>query len=281
MASFAAAYQREQNDAWLNQIVGEIIDPSQRINCRDLGRDSDGDLVDDPDYVSADDDFENSEKQQNGRTRASSQSTSGSFVTAPGPSRLSSRSRPRRKSSKHSSKASRSQLGRQSEHSRRRLSDGGSQVPASPLSGTTEAASRSSRLYYDGTRADQASPEAMPPKSRAPAYKQVARPPKALYRSISSQVWEKPGLRRQDSRLSAISEFSGFASHPAIRPLEKRDVLGEAAGPSEEDETEYPGPLALALIIVGICLSVFIISLDRNIITTVGNDFENIRCSLC
>ncbi|KAL2430113.1 MFS-type efflux pump MFS1 [Exophiala dermatitidis] len=70
-------------------------------------------------------------------------------------------------------------------------------------------------------------------------------------------------------RLSTVSEFSGFESHPAVRPLETKKGLGEAAGPTPADDpTQYPGPLALASIVIGICLSVFIISLDRNIITT-------------
>ncbi|KAK5079432.1 hypothetical protein LTS08_008843 [Lithohypha guttulata] len=72
------------------------------------------------------------------------------------------------------------------------------------------------------------------------------------------------------SSSSIASDFSGFAPHPGVRPLaitEDRSVLGKAAGPTDDDH-EYPGPLPLALIIVGICLSVFLISLDRNIITT-------------
>jgi hypothetical protein len=37
----------------------------------------------------------------------------------------------------------------------------------------------------------------------------------------------------------------------------------------EEEEKVYPRPLATTLIIIGLCLSVFLISLDRTIITTV------------
>ena len=37
----------------------------------------------------------------------------------------------------------------------------------------------------------------------------------------------------------------------------------------EEPDTQYPSPLPLALIVLGICLSVFVISLDRTIVTTV------------
>ncbi len=36
-----------------------------------------------------------------------------------------------------------------------------------------------------------------------------------------------------------------------------------------EDSHEYPGPLALSLLTVGICLSVFLVSLDRTIVATV------------
>lgn len=62
-----------------------------------------------------------------------------------------------------------------------------------------------------------------------------------------------------------------FAPHPAVRPLASREILGHAAPPSEDEgEHQYPGPFALTLIIIGICLSVFIISVDRNIVTTVS-----------
>lgn len=117
------------------------------------------------------------------------------------------------------------------------------------------------------------------PSSPAPPYEEMQLPARTYRRSSSSQGWsqlEKPasaGLQRYSSRLSAISEFTGFPSHPGVRPLQSREVLGEAAGPSEDEDTEYPAPFALTLIIIGICLSVFIISLDRNIITTVMETF--------
>ena len=37
-----------------------------------------------------------------------------------------------------------------------------------------------------------------------------------------------------------------------------------------EDAHEYPGPLALSLLTIGICLSVFLVSLDRTIVATVS-----------
>lgn len=85
--------------------------------------------------------------------------------------------------------------------------------------------------------------------------------------SMIDKVQEISG--RKDRRLCTVSEFSEFDSHPIIRPLEVGKAPGEAGHDDENDPTQYPGRLALSLIVVGICLSVFVISLDRNIITTV------------
>jgi hypothetical protein len=43
--------------------------------------------------------------------------------------------------------------------------------------------------------------------------------------------------------------------------------------PEETEENVYPEPLPLAILIIGLCLSVFLISLDRTIITTVCSLF--------
>lgn len=45
--------------------------------------------------------------------------------------------------------------------------------------------------------------------------------------------------------------------------------IGGGRGAKEEEEDLYPRPLPRTLIIIGLCLSVFLISLDRTIITTV------------
>jgi hypothetical protein len=50
--------------------------------------------------------------------------------------------------------------------------------------------------------------------------------------------------------------------------LKEKERVGEQVG-GEEDEVNYPGPLGLFVLITGIALSVFLISLDRTIITTV------------
>lgn len=71
---------------------------------------------------------------------------------------------------------------------------------------------------------------------------------------------------------TAIS--TNFAPHPAVRPLanwsEKDDGedASEKGADSPLDNTAYPQALPLALIILGVCLSVFIIALDRTIVTT-------------
>ena len=55
----------------------------------------------------------------------------------------------------------------------------------------------------------------------------------------------------------------------ALPPLE-RPPLSIPSSEKKEDLTEYPGPLKLTILIIGICLAVFLNSLDRTIITTVN-----------
>jgi len=51
---------------------------------------------------------------------------------------------------------------------------------------------------------------------------------------------------------------------------ERVDAENLKAAPAGEDENHYPGLLGLGILITGIALSVFLISLDRTIITTVS-----------
>lgn len=62
---------------------------------------------------------------------------------------------------------------------------------------------------------------------------------------------------RDQEAIGGLDDDDGFVK-PEMRPET-----------GEEDETRYPGPLALFVLVVGIAFSVFLISLDRTIITTV------------
>ena len=63
----------------------------------------------------------------------------------------------------------------------------------------------------------------------------------------------------------AVPMLEGIRPAHSRKEREKRPHRVEAAG----DPHEYPGPIALSLLTVGICLSVFLVSLDRTIVATV------------
>jgi len=76
-----------------------------------------------------------------------------------------------------------------------------------------------------------------------------------------------------DARGSVVSSANVEGRWKEIEPV---TPPGEEAKnqPREEDgegEVNYPGPLGLFILITGIALSVFLISLDRTIITTVSS----------
>lgn len=64
----------------------------------------------------------------------------------------------------------------------------------------------------------------------------------------------------------------GIRPAHARKEQRKRPHRLEAA----EDPREYPGPLALSLLTVGICLSVFLVSLDRTIVATVRSSCDSL-----
>ena len=80
----------------------------------------------------------------------------------------------------------------------------------------------------------------------------VANPTPTLDKDIGLGVLAPPVFQRISS------------AHPR-KAWNKRPRRTEAA----RDPHEYPGPLALSLLTVGICLSVFLVSLDRTIVATV------------
>lgn len=65
---------------------------------------------------------------------------------------------------------------------------------------------------------------------------------------------------------SAAARFERLK--PARSRKERRRRLNRVE--AAEDPYEYPGPLALFFLTVGICLSVFLVSLDRTIVATVS-----------
>lgn len=115
---------------------------------------------------------------------------------------------------------------------------------------------------------------------------------KQSYHPDRSQVWSDPGSftsesftrhgRGQDDREREIR---------ALQNSEKLASSAESSSPSnspkpaqESEQSQYsgpyPGPLALSLLILGLCLSVYLISLDRTIITTVYC-FFSFDCGHC
>lgn len=93
-----------------------------------------------------------------------------------------------------------------------------------------------------------------------------------LYRSYSfqrSRISSMDGVSEssRSTRDSASSEMQ-LLPHPAVRLAGIREDEKAIQSDAEEDETIYPSALPLTLTVIGICLSVFLISLDRNIITT-------------
>ena len=75
----------------------------------------------------------------------------------------------------------------------------------------------------------------------------------------------------------AVPMLGGSRHAHAGKESKKRPHRFEAA----RDSHEYPGSLALALLTVGICLSVFLVSLDRTIVATVRSSCDTLgtRCS--
>merc|ERR1711939_1045607 len=303
MAAFAAAYQHEGNDAWLNQVVSDIVDsasivrassrsrsrslrsvsrsttnrwrePSRDTNsngAQHVARDTAGDdggriYPEDTDaatFVTA--------RSEVSRGRRPNHSLDRTISPASCLTSTSSRGSGRNTPQSTLTEASPPAYSQQSGHVPM-----GSLSIVKPESHAESAAKLAQSVSTQGAANFPETPYI--PSSYAPRKPKVtasgimavnvdASSDARAVRSDDNETRFEPPERRL-STVSESSEFK-FESHPAVRPLENRNALGEAAGPADEDDpTEYPGPLPLALIVLGICLSVFIISLDRNIITT-------------
>ena len=88
---------------------------------------------------------------------------------------------------------------------------------------------------------------------------------------------DAPSLTRHlvtstSSPTSADTEIQHATNTSAFEPIksEKRRKRKPHRVERAEDPHEYPGPLALAILTFGLCLSVFLVSLDRTIVATVS-----------
>jgi hypothetical protein len=125
-----------------------------------------------------------------------------------------------------------------------------------------------SELQFSRSRASRGTSEAAFDKQRHPG--KTGACPMAGSCLNTSHSSENGGAR---SCPRIESGSSGSQNGGSDVPLITSEGTGGAArigGRGEGEENVYPGPLALALIILGLCLSVFLISLDRTIITTVS-----------
>lgn len=253
MSGFTAAYQNEANEAWLNDVIRGIIDSdhhSQHRSRSSLGANT-------PDL---DDQLE--------RPRAVTRS---SYVSA----------RSRRSFSPFSwhSRSSRSKHDRAISDDGLSITQNEPQQKVRESTATPSRCSSDSRTVASSSRASQLKTDHQRATFNSPTFSsRIGSPSSDRPRShyLKAILESTEDLSRPDSTslyesIDDEKPIFKFAPHPAVRPLASCEVLGQAAPPSEEDgDHQYPGPLALTLIIVGICLSVFIISVDRNIVTTVS-----------
>lgn len=281
--SFTAAYHQEANEAWLNDLLHGIIDPNHRPESRTFSRHTSRNTP-------TPSNFGDQSQRPTAPRRQShlSQSTRRSF--SPFSWRSPSRGRPSR---------SRSRTDARTTDVRSPSVYPESTVPqyrntASPSCRESDVVSVVSSIQPRQSRFEEQRALASPVSAISIPEKTARRLSDA--RTIVSNggggtqthnlkaIMESPNLSDADS-FGAVEDYEdeklAFAPHPAVRPLGRNEViLGHAAPPDEtDDDHQYPGPFALALIIIGICLSVFIISVDRNIVTTVSSILhEPARC---
>ena len=109
----------------------------------------------------------------------------------------------------------------------------------------------------------------------------------SLHRGESSHMHSPPPTATTanpgDTSFLALSEATDI--QPVVTTAPKFEEIKPAGKPKErkrrphrveavEDPHEYPGPVALTLLTIGICLSVFLVSLDRTIVATVSASSE-------
>lgn len=268
--SFAASYQQEANEAWLNDLLHGIIDSDHRPESRSVSRQTRnsntpsnaGDQIQRPGAVSRQSHVSGSRRRSFSPFSWRSQS---------------SRGRHGRSRSQNEARTSlRSPYDESPQLIRRDMSTPAPSVAGCDMRSVISPIRRpTSRFDQQRALASPTSPVTMPERtaSRLSDTRTVVSHGGIQTHNLKA-IMESPHMSSAES-LSAIGSIDddkvAFAPHPAVRPLASREILGHAAPPSEDEgEHQYPGPFALTLIIIGICLSVFIISVDRNIVTTVS-----------
>ncbi|KAL6718352.1 hypothetical protein ACLMJK_004441 [Lecanora helva] len=88
------------------------------------------------------------------------------------------------------------------------------------------------------------------------------------------------GLSNAPSGITDIQPANAVApTFEEIKPAGRRKKRRRHRVEAVEDPHEYPGPLTLTLLTIGICLSVFLVSLDRTIVATaiprITDDFHS------
>ncbi len=86
--------------------------------------------------------------------------------------------------------------------------------------------------------------------------------------SVSDMGDPEKDVTSQDTLASKTLKIEGLTMKRMATPDLEENRPDETVSKAAEDG-KYPGSLALALLIIGICLSVFLVSLDRTIVATV------------
>ncbi len=96
----------------------------------------------------------------------------------------------------------------------------------------------------------------------------VASPPPV----VSTPLGHRDHSIRTSRTETAMSDYRKARVSNAFEPIKSATRRKRKLHRVEhaEDPREYPGPLTLAILTAGICLSVFLISLDRTIVATVN-----------
>ncbi len=277
MAGIAAVYSRESNNVWLNYLLEDIVASNRGdTSCIGAGQAFDDDLV----YALEGEgttDIRRNKSARSARRESARRLLSANEV-------------PQRSLSERSTRSDRSQLpsprlsrSPSSAHPPETLPQSPPVVVPEPLNIPGIRVTPDDEVPSDdvpATGPERPSPYRIPtirfsqyPGSVRSARERLHRQTLSISSTYSntivgSEAGEDEKASRRNSEESVDSDNT-FPTHPGVRPLAVRRWTME---PSilEHPDTEYPKPLPLALIVFGVCLSVFIISLDRSIITTVG-----------